>query len=985
MALPTRIAKLVAHFEFHFDSFKGSSYNETRARIEFIDPFFKELGWDIENTQGFAEAYKDVIHEDAIKVEGSTKAPDYSFRIGGQRKFFLEAKKPSINVKEDLAPAYQLRRYAWNAGLPVSILTDFEEFAIYDTTIRPNPKDKASTARIFYCTFREYEKHWAYIASIFSKDAILKGSFDHFVLDAKKKKGTTAVDKEFLKEMEKWRNDLARNIALRNSIDIYSLNYVVQATIDRILFLRICEDRNIEEYGRLQKVSGVAGVYKQLTQIFEQADQKYNSGLFHFHKEKGIASSPDQISLNLRIDDKVLKDIITALYYPSPYEFSVISADILGNVYEQFLGKVIRLTSSGQAKVDEKPEVKKAGGVYYTPQYIVKYIVANTVSELLKDKTPMMVAGKIKGHGPLRILDPACGSGSFLIYVYQYLLDWHRDWYEKDIKQKGATQAKKWHEAVYQGPGNHWYLTTQEKKRILLNNIFGVDIDQQAVEVTKLNLLLKVLEGENRETLGTNLKLFQERALPDLSQNIKCGNSLIGSDFYSSPVKNQKELFEMDADDKYKINAFDWEKEFPSVFSVGGFDAVIGNPPYVKARDYDADKSFYRTYLNGHHNYETLSNMWDLYIPFMEKGLKLLAPKGRFGMIVPDTIENADYAQPLREWLLKNFHIYQIDFFPESKIFYSQKKVVGIKNTILFVTKGQKQSNTKRIFHEKDYTKISKTDEADHNLEVFHQNKLAFDLNRAPTEQLGNICFASYGLRLNSDKADKKFKFKKSDLLSAKKTAIHKRKFTEGKFLSRYKINHFHWLEWDTERCPDKLVRPTFNEMYEVPKILLGRQTKVAVFDDSKMVVDNTIIVCTLYFHLAGVNNGNIRKYFQNLGIDREKLEKSSQSYDLHFILGILNSRIVCEYIKYLIQNGIDMYPDDWKKIPVPKVSPKEQAVIADKVKELSILMSENPSVPDLRVRLERQIKALDREIDELVYKAYQLTEKEVQVIEGLS
>jgi hypothetical protein len=220
VALPARIHELIQHFTQHIDSFKSGNYNETRARIEFIDPFFKELGWDIENTQGFAETYKDVIHEDAIKVEGSTKAPDYSFRIGGQRKFFLEAKKPAVNVKEDIAPAYQLRRYAWNAGLPVSILTDFEEFAIYDTTIRPNIKDKASTARIFYCTYKEYTEKWDYIASIFSKDAILKGSFDQFLKDAKKKKGTTAVDKEFLKEMEKWRTDLAKNIALRNTIDI---------------------------------------------------------------------------------------------------------------------------------------------------------------------------------------------------------------------------------------------------------------------------------------------------------------------------------------------------------------------------------------------------------------------------------------------------------------------------------------------------------------------------------------------------------------------------------------------------------------------------------------------------------------------------------------------------------------------------------------------------------------------------------------------
>ena len=168
MAVSKKLIELIERFQENLDVYKSANYNETRARIEFIDPLFKELGWDIDNAQGFAEAYKDVVHEDAIKVDGATKAPDYSFRIGGQRKFFLEAKKPSVNIKEDISPAFQLRRYGWNANLPVSILTDFEEFAIYDTTIKPSPKDKASVARIFYCKYTDYPEQWDYISSIFS-------------------------------------------------------------------------------------------------------------------------------------------------------------------------------------------------------------------------------------------------------------------------------------------------------------------------------------------------------------------------------------------------------------------------------------------------------------------------------------------------------------------------------------------------------------------------------------------------------------------------------------------------------------------------------------------------------------------------------------------------------------------------------------------------------------------------------------------------
>ena len=260
-----------------------------------------------------------------------------------------------------------------------------------------------------------------------------------------------------------------------------------------------------------------------------------------------------------------LKQIIKDLYYPdSPYEFSVLPADILGQVYEQFLGKVIRLTAGHRAVVEDKPEVKKAGGVYYTPTYIVDYIVKNTVGKLLTGKTPKQIA-------QIRILDPACGSGSFLINAYQYLLDWHLEWYQKNTPQKWASGRSP---VLCQGHKGEWKLTTAERKRILLNHIFGVDIDSQAVEVTKLSLLLKVLEGENEQTLSRQLKLFHERALPDLGNNIKCGNSLIGPDF-----SHGQQLSFLNEEEVYRINAFDWKTEFPEAMKSGGFDIVIGNPP----------------------------------------------------------------------------------------------------------------------------------------------------------------------------------------------------------------------------------------------------------------------------------------------------------------------------------------------------------------------------------------------------------------------
>jgi hypothetical protein len=369
LAAPKEIDDLVERFERNIESYKSGRYNETQLRLEFVNPFFKALGWDVDNEQGFAEAYKDVIHEDAIRIGSTTKAPDYSFRIGGQRKFFLEAKKPSVDIKDDIHPAFQLRRYAWTSKLPLSILTDFEEFAVYDCRIKPDKADKSSQARVLYLTFKDYLTRWDEIFGIFSKEAILKGSFDKFAEDKKSKRGTAEVDAAFLEEIAGWREILARNIALRNSdLSTKDLNYAVQTIVNRIVFLRICEDRGIERHMRIQDLLNGERVYPRLCELFHRADERYDSGLFHFQMEPG-RDDPDSLTMGLNLDDKPLKDIIKRLYYPDcPYEFSVFPAEILGQVYEQFLGKVIRLTEGHRAVVEDKPEVKKAGGVKYTPE-----------------------------------------------------------------------------------------------------------------------------------------------------------------------------------------------------------------------------------------------------------------------------------------------------------------------------------------------------------------------------------------------------------------------------------------------------------------------------------------------------------------------------------------------------------------------------------------------------------------------------------------
>ena len=576
-----KLAELVNQFQSNIKQYKSNIYDEANTRVDFIDKFFTLLDWDVANNQGFSEQYREVVREDKIQIEQKQKAPDYSFRIGGMRKFFVEAKKPSVNIKEDIAPAYQVRRYGYTAKLPLSILTDFEEFAIYDTRIKPDKNDKASVGRFFYCTYLDYEKNFDFIYNTFSKNSILKGSFDKYIEENKNKKGTGEVDKELLKLVEEWRTELAKNIALRNNdIDIYNLNNAVQKIIDRIIFLRIAEDKEIESYENLLNLTNLPPdfssatlgtssrgldrglIYQRLNNLFITANNKYNAGLFQPEEWLQPPSAPDS-SRGLRIDDKVLTSIIKGLYYPEcPYEFSILPIEILGNIYEQFLGKTIKFRNvkdGHTAIIEEKPEVRKAGGVYYTPQYIVNYIVENTIGEKIKNQTPDEIS-------KLRICDPACGSGSFLVGAYQYLLNYHLDYWTNSKNIKKALKEEKIYQITSRSPLDKgglgdYKLTIEEKQKILINNIYGVDIDPQAVEVTKLSLYLKLLENESKESEGYLFTHTDFKLLPSLDNNIKCGNSLIGNDFYKD-----KDLSLFGNDEMRKVNVFDWEKEFSGIF-----------------------------------------------------------------------------------------------------------------------------------------------------------------------------------------------------------------------------------------------------------------------------------------------------------------------------------------------------------------------------------------------------------------------------------
>lgn len=419
--VPVRILDLMNQFE-HAQA-EGDALKETTVRESYLNPVLEELGWDPRNRRGVGLQDQDVTLEASLTIDGTGKAPDYACRIGEQRKFFVEAKRPSVNVKMAKSAAYQIRRYCWSAGIPFGLLTDFEEFAIYDCRAIPSPEDTAAVGRVAYFGFTELPDKWPTLDALFGKSAVSNGSLEKLAASARAPKNSKPIDEEFLQEIKRWRVELAADIAVQNPhLNSVQLNEAVQTLIDRLIFLRVVESRGLEQYESLKSaVVGLPGVYARLMDLFRRADDRYNSGLFHVRSTNSHPVS-EHLGDALVVSDSILSSIVGRLYFPEPYEFSVLPADILGRVYEQFLGDVITLNADRSTLVEMKPDVRKAGGVYYTPAPIVDYIVERTVGPLLQGKNPQSVA-------ELRIIDPACGSGSFLIAVYQYLIDWHVRYY----------------------------------------------------------------------------------------------------------------------------------------------------------------------------------------------------------------------------------------------------------------------------------------------------------------------------------------------------------------------------------------------------------------------------------------------------------------------------------------------------------------------------------------------------------------------------
>ena len=648
-SVPEDLLALLSRFSSLSDEIRLQQV-EAATRIDFINPLLEILGWDVANKLNRPYTKREVTYEPRQRVDGSLKAPDYSLGIDGKRKFFIEAKRPSEHLETNRNHSYQLRRYSWSAGLPVGVLTDFEELAIYDCSFAPQENDAADVGRLLYIRYSELTENWAVIAAILSREAVAKGSLELLAEKTSFASGEKQIDTSFLKTMRFWRKKLAQDVASENlEMTADRIDFETQTLLNKTIFLRILEDRGFEKPGALIAIAtGENDVKAQLASYFNRAHDKYNSGLFS-GSGLGSASLAKQ-NIELSLSAAVLKDFIQALYFPNPFEFSVMPLDVLGRIYELMLGEEVVFTgeSSREIEIKLKPEVKKRGGVFYTPSPIVDYIVEETIGPLIEGKKPAALS-KIK------IVDPAAGSGSFLVAVFQFLIHHVTDQLAKNDDKK----------VLEVGVDGQLRLPTKIRKDLLTHCIFGVDIDAQAVEVCKLSLLLLVVENDPQ------LQFEVGHILPSLDRNVVCGNSLIGDDF-------EQALLQEEFDSDY--NPFNWSTSFPEVFAQGGFDAVVGNPPYLNVDLMWGTKDKRLGYLKAKYPH-IHTDKTDLLFYFIEKGVSIC--KGELAFIVSRSFLEADKALKLRGWLAANTRIREVLDFRDAPVFPK----VGINTAIIRITK----------------------------------------------------------------------------------------------------------------------------------------------------------------------------------------------------------------------------------------------------------------------------------------------------------
>ncbi len=924
----TEIDRLVKKFKA-MSGAQRKGMNEDATRLGFILPMFRALGWDIEN-------HNEVSPEEKV----SRGWVDFSFRIGNVPRYFLETKRASEDLN-DPRWVKQAIDYSWTKSVTWALLSDFEGLRVFNAEWKEENPFRAQFIEFNVDTYLgDFNRLWW-----LSRAETAQRRLDAEAEKVGKKDKRQPVSQILFDDLKTWRGKLSKDLTGFNSISTAEADNAVLRMLNRLIFIRTAEDRDVESPRLLALIremkdkGQIKDLSKGLAALFREMDGVYNSELFAPHSSEGFYVTPS-----------VIEEVITGLYERNfiRYNFNAMDADVLGTVYEQYLGAVVtdqpqetktakrdRLNPEEGLTVEARRKKRKSQGIYYTPSFVTKYIVQQTVGRYLDE------------HGyhphPPRVLDMACGSGSFLIEAFDVI-----DKYVMNSRNQSSVSSNQ--------------LSVFDRARqleVLQNCIFGVDKDQQAVDVARLNLLLRALHSREK--------------LPML-ENIQHGDSLRPETFTPSAFGTSPKSDEPQSD----LGEAGW-----------GFDVIIGNPPYVRAENMPREERDY--YMSG--AFETAYGRFDIFILFLERAIKLLKEGGRLGFIIPYAGFTQNYALMLRKFILDNCVIETIVDLTNYKVFAD----ASVATCILVLRK--ETSPEKRAQHEVSIIRQDTYDEGIVEIGKHLPQKVfvdtpnnTFRLNLdssilqlvekidAQSVRFGDVCYLITGAVLHNSETGES----KERLISTKNKKGLK-PYIEAKEIGRYLPPvSTKFLDYK----PNEVHRPKFRELFENEKIMIARiATEVkATLDYNHLYTDHTIDLAVRKDMLVNVKHRDIK-------ISEEEA-KLSQRYDLHYLLGILNSKLATWYLQNMLGMAIEINPETGRQLPIRRIdfgNAAEKSAhdgIVKSVEKMLSLQKERQSVrreDDLdHVRsLERKIASVDEEIDRKVYELYGLTVDEVRIVEG--
>jgi adenine-specific DNA-methyltransferase len=948
----SKIQELATTFKANESRYLSAAYQEAEVRKDFIDKLWIALGWDVNHDWQTNPYEQEVKVEPGVTIGAGQRRADYAFYLAPNfrdPRFYVEAKKPY----GDIATAdnyFQTIRYGWNSQTPFAVLTDFKQFHVLDCRYKPDVMTGLYRAvgAYNYADFGNREK-FAQIYWLFSHEAVAAGSLEKRAAELPKPRGKAvqrglfpgaykAVDESFLNELDEFRTILAHAFKEKNPrLESDALTEIVQRTVDRLVFLRFLEDRGIEANRLVDSFGNTGSAWEDFVAASKRLDAIYNGIVFKRHD---LLDSP-----KFRVDEDIFADICERLAaVNTPYDFNSIPIHILGSIYERFLGKVI-LATGKRVRVEEKPEVRKAGGVYYTPEHVVRYITGNTVGRLITGKTPAEIAG-------MRFADIACGSGSFLLGIYDLLLDYHGNYYNQN-----ASKARKGE--CIQRDGK-LYLSLSKKREILLNNIYGVDIDAQAVEVAQLSLYLRLLQEETTGTAHQYLLDFAQTArmktlLPDLSKNIVCGNSLVGMDILEG------QLFA--GEEERKLNAMDFKDAFPEIMKSGGFDAVVGNPPYGADLS-DAAKAYIRE------QFRSYKYKYDSYIYFIERALKIAKKGGYVSYITPEVWLRLENCAPLRKLIAQNAGFRSLRVYGENVF---EQAVV---NTVVFVLQKGTDVESIRIEDGLETWEVSTAKwKADPLFAV--EYRLRPDASALVVRIKARSCqLAQFGDAIQGITPYDRYTGQSAALIERRgyhfkhKQDKHCGKWLAGEDIARYEL---HWSgEW--LRYGPWLGAPREPRFFEGPRLLFRE-----IPGEGKRIQATLVLKETLY-HGHSITPFRVHE---------------SCTVDIRFLLGVVNSRVISWFANLVLSNfGKEVFPklnpQDVKTLPIPNIDMKnstDRAQHDQMVRWVDSMLEAREQLAKVKTDKDKayytnKCVGLDRQIDQLAYSLYALTEEEIRSVE---